>query len=204
MDDFHVIHSLYGVVAGPTKCATDSAPIDKLMNGLGLKRHPKKGERKGSTVVDHFGVWVDTESMKLTILPHKAKQVCKLAVNLVWQVFLGRRLVNFNALRFFSGTCVLFSLALPWARFHTRSPYWDMSSGKTSDSSERCRLSHQSVRDIKFWQKVSSTEMDGRKMVPTAQKTAMHTDGADVGYEGSPIDRDLPAGVTELWCDHGN
>lgn len=59
MDDFLIIQFPYSVVAGLTECATASARIDKLMNGLDLKHHSEKGEWKGSTVVDHLRVRVD-------------------------------------------------------------------------------------------------------------------------------------------------
>lgn len=203
MDDFLIIPSRYGVVAGVGHCRRARKRIQALMATLGLRRHPEKGEWEGATVVDHLGVRVDTVKMRFTVLPYKATQVRKLASDLLKQVRLGRRMVNVNALRSFCGTCVSLSLALPWARFYTRSLYWDMSNKKTKDTRGRCRLSHQSVRDLRFWKRLAGPELEGRNIIPTSPDAALHSDAADVGYGGTLNDKDLTAGVSGLWSDQG-
>lgn len=203
MDDFLLIPTPYGVKSGLADCKSARSRVDKLLCRLGLRRHPEKGEWNGSTVVDHLGVRVDTISMRFTVLPHKVEHVRQLAKALLNQVRSGRRWVSVSKVQTLCGTCASLSLALPWARFYTRSLYWDVGAGRARDSRGRCRLSHQSIRDLRFWKKLAGPEMDGRPMIPAAPQAAMHTDAADVGYGGTLNNVDLSPGVAGMWSDQG-
>lgn len=203
MDDFLVIPTPYGVTSAAEDCRRATGRIDRLLVRLGLRRHPRKGEWAGAPVVDHLGVRVDTMSMRFTVLPYKVEHVRKLAKGILKQVRLGRRWVSASAVRTLCGTCISLSLALPWARFYTRSLYWDMGAGRARDSRGRCRLSHQAIRDLRFWKRLAGPEMEGRPVVPPSPQAAIHTDAADVGYGGTLNDKDLQAGVAGMWCDQG-
>jgi hypothetical protein len=61
LDDFPVAPSPAGKVAGSSACRAATGRIDKLLQHLGLVRHPSKGEWVGSTRVEHLGVVIDTE-----------------------------------------------------------------------------------------------------------------------------------------------
>jgi hypothetical protein len=125
----------------------------------------------------------------------------------------GRRWVLVKRMRTFIGTCVSLTLAMPYARFYTRSLYWDLSnvqqptgskakllegyfaSGKgpidgrtlprAARGGDRCKLSHQGIRNIQSWRALTSTEREGRPLRPAAPEVMMHTDAADLEYGGT-------------------
>lgn len=203
IDDFLVAPSPHGTVATPADCVRARRRIDALMSALGLVRHPTKGEWTGSTCIEHLGVRVHSKAMKFTVVPHKVERVRQLARNIMKDAMIGRRWVKPDKLASFCGTCVSLSLALPWARFYTRSLYTDMSSNRRRDARGRVRLSHQALRDLGFWKRMSGPDMDGRPIHPFTPEASMHTDAADAGFGGTLHDRDLGAGVRGLWCAQG-
>lgn len=203
LDDFLIAPSPYGVVAGRAHCVEAKRCIERLLSCLGLKRHPTKGEWKGSTTVEHLGVRVDTEAMRFYVTPHKVKKVQSLARKMLKEVRLGRRWVTRKAISHLCGVCVSLMLAMPWARFYTRSLYWDMGSGRPRDARGRVRLSHQSVRDLLKWQTLTREELAGRPMVPRKPTTAIHSDAADVGWGGTLNSQDLRPGVSGQWQAQG-
>lgn len=203
LDDFLIAPSPYGTKSGPEDCRKARERISKLMEHLGLQRHPEKGEWTGATRVEHLGVLLDSMEMKFHVVPHKAEKVRRMSKDLLKEVRFGRRWVQSRTVACFCGTCVALSLAMPWARFYTRSLYWDMSSGRTHDGRGRCRLSHQSVRDLRFWRDLPESSLGGRELIRTEPQAAMHTDAADMGYGGTLNVRDLTAGAPGMWCGQG-
>ena len=176
LDDFLISPSPLGVVATLLDCQRATVAISKLMRRLGLSRNVTKGEWVGSQVVSHLGVVIETKYMKFYIQPHKVKKVQQLSGRLLLEVRMGRRWVSERALRHFCGVCVSLTLAMPWARFYTRSLYWDISRGRL-DARGRRRLSHQSIRDLCKWRKLSRSELSGRCMLQQ-RPDAMRTDAA--------------------------
>jgi hypothetical protein len=87
------------------------------------------------------------------------------------------------------GVCVSLSLAMPFDRFYTRSMFEDITrmprESRASRNGNRCRLSHQSIRDLQMYRKLASTETDGRPIIPLPTNGIMHTDAADVGFGGT-------------------
>lgn len=66
-----------------------------------------------------------------------------------------------------------------------------MSSRRPHDTHDRCRLSHQVVRDLRLWRDLPSNKLDGREIIRSAPTGEMNTDAADVGYGGTLKVRDL-------------
>lgn len=91
IDDFLIIPTPYGVVAGPQDCRQARHRIELLMKTLGLRRHKEKGEWEGAQVVDHLGVRVNTVNMRFFVVPYKAQRERNLAFSLLRQVRMGRR-----------------------------------------------------------------------------------------------------------------
>lgn len=204
IDDFLIIPTRFGKVSQERDCAKACRLIDKLLRRLGLKRHPSKGcWGPGSPTIEHLGVHIDSTTMKFTVLPRKLEKVRRLAKKLLQEVRFGKRWVTRKSVAHFSGVCVSLTLAMPWARFYTRSLYWDMSSRRERDQRGRIRLSHQSVRDLRKWKKLSNQELAGRPMVPPSPSAAIHTDAADVGYGGTLNTTDLRPGVDGQWHAQG-
>jgi hypothetical protein len=107
----------------------------------------------------------------------------------------------------FAGVCVQLSLAMPLDRFYTRAIYWDLSGSKkatcrASIENKRCRLSHQTLRDLRFWTRVTSKEREGRPIGPTLPEMSLCTDAADLGFGGTlgPKGR---TGERGLWESQG-
>ena len=203
IDDFLIIPTPYEQPATLADCASARERIDSLMGSLGLQRHPDKGEWTGSQVVEHLGVMIDTLALKFYVVPHKAARVRKMAKDLLRQVMLGRRWVSKAVVESFCGLCVSLTLAMPWARFYTRALYWDIAAARPRDRRGRCRLSHQSVRDLRFWRQLSGEKSTGRPILPPPVQASVHTDAADMGYGGTLNHQDHRPGVAGLWCDQG-
>jgi hypothetical protein len=125
--------------------------------------------------------------------------------------------VSLAKLRHFCGVAVSLSLALPLARFYTRSLYWDMSLRERSLHREsavgacdaarawespwvKVRLSRQSLRDLSYWRTL--TRGEGRDLWRVEPDLVMHSDAADVGYGGT-LGFDRVAGSPGLWAGRG-
>lgn len=78
--------------------------------------------------------------------------------------------------------CVSLSLGMPWARLDTRYMFWDKGIDRRRDGRGRCRLSHQSIRDLVKWKHLDGMDMDGRFLLPVPPEAAMYTVADDVGY----------------------
>jgi len=148
LDDFLIAPNRHGAVATNRDCRRAACRIDELMTSLGLTRHPSKGEWEGRQVIEHLGVIIDSVRMKFFVAPRKVAKVQSLAGKLLKEVRNRRRWVTKKALTHFCGVCVSLTLAMPWARFYTRSMYWDMASNRPRDPRGRIRVSHQSIRVV--------------------------------------------------------
>ena len=78
-------------------------------------------------MVEHLGVLIDTRQMRVFVTDRKVKRMRKMAQEILLCAQRNRRLVPVGKLRHFCGVAVSLTLALPMARFYTRSLYWDMS-----------------------------------------------------------------------------
>lgn len=203
LDDFLIAPSPYGQVASLTHCAVAKEKIEALLQSLGLRRHPTKGEWNGSQVVEHLGIVINTKEMTFSVDPRKAEKVRRLAGKLLKEVRFGKRWVTSQRLRSFCGVCVSLTLAMPWARFYTRALYWDLGSNRPRDNRGRCRLSHQSIKDLRFWKGLAEHDLGGRPMTQPVPQAAMHTDAADMGFGGTLNTDDLRQGVPGMWCSQG-
>ena len=203
LDKFRVAPSPYGTTSEPRDCGSAQEHIVELMTQLGLQRHLEKGKWTGAARAEHLRVLIDSEEMKFYFVPRKAEKVRQLRKALLKEVCLGRRWVQSLALTSFCGTCISLSLAMPWARFYTRSLYWDMSAGRVRDSRGRCRLSSQAVRDLRFWRDLPEVSLEGHQLISTKPTGAMDTDAADMGYGGTLNVRDVTPGAPGMWCTQG-
>jgi hypothetical protein len=207
LDDFLVVPSLAGKLARPRHCKRAKAWISRLLDRLGVARHPTKGEWTGATRVEHLGFIVDSIEMRFYLAPRKIQKVKALPQVLKNQVALGRRWVDAAKLGSFLGLCVSLTLAFPFSRFYSRSLYNDLSRGQTRDKRASrggacVRLSHQSVRDLDCWRRLAGYEGTGRPILPLSSDGDLHTDAADVGYGGT-LDTDGEPGQDGQWQEQG-
>lgn len=127
LDDFLIAPTPAGVVSGEEDCKRAGRRLGSLLKRLGIVRHPEKGRWDGARQLDHLGVHVDTEAMRVFVTEAKVTRVRRLASKLILMAQRNRRLVPLELVRHFCGVCVSLTLALPLARFYTRSLYFDMS-----------------------------------------------------------------------------
>lgn len=104
-------------MSGPTDCAMEKRKLGILMGRLGIVKHEEKGEWEGSRQVDHLGLRIDTDAMRVYVTARKVRHVKSLARKIIIIDQRNRRLVPLKLLRHFCGVCVSLSLALPLARF---------------------------------------------------------------------------------------
>lgn len=123
LDDFLIEPSPYGVISDLSHCEEARERIKNLMDTMGLQRHPDKGEWTGRTESEHLAVRVDTREIRFFIEPRKIAKVQYLARRILREVRQGRRWVTKKAVTHFCDLCVSLTLAMPWARFYTRSLY---------------------------------------------------------------------------------
>lgn len=108
-------------------CRKAGAVLDVLLDKLGIRRHESKGCWDGATRLEHLGFLLDTEQMRVFVTDAKVAKMRQLSQQLLLSVQRNRRLVSAAKLRHFCGVAVSLTLALPLARFYTRSLYWDAS-----------------------------------------------------------------------------
>lgn len=77
-------------------------------------------------MLEHIGVVVDMERMKVFVTDRMMERVRVLTKKLLAVASRNYRLVPYNVLRRFCGVCVTILLALPLDSFYTRSLYSDM------------------------------------------------------------------------------
>lgn len=199
--DFLIAPSLPVIVAGLGDCADVKVIIDGLLRQLGIIRHPEKGEWSGSQELTHLGVEIDSKDLRFRVAPYKIVKVQKMASDHLRKARFGRRWVGTRALSHFCGVCVSLSLAMPCARFYTRSLYWDMT-GK-SDRRGRCRLSHQGIRDLVKWNSLTKQDLEGRQIHRPAPQASMYTEAADEGYGGTLHLDNMEAGKNGQFSSQG-
>ena len=205
LDDFLALPGVSGAVASQRACHQAREFVSNVMGRLGLTRHPTKGHWEGSTRVSHLGVTIDTQQMRFYIEERKVTKIRAMAKMILQQARRGRRWVSRARLQSFAGTCVALTLAMPFARFYTRSLYDSMAAKRNRGDEvpacrggSRVRLSHQALRDLEVWRALSPTLGDGRDIRPQPFDGIMHSDAAEVGYGGTLSPNGQP-GDPGLW-----
>jgi hypothetical protein len=191
LDDLFICPAPAGQMSTKRDCLRASRTIEKLLKGLELTRHPSKGDWTGPTRIEHVVCIIDTRVMKFFISPRKIENVRNMAQLLITQARQGRRWVSLERLSTFCGVCVSLTLPMPYSRFYSRSLYDDMAPVKSQAGSAGsgcgscCRLSHQSLRDLRTWRKLTSDAREGHPIRPASPRGIMHTDAADLGFGGN-------------------
>lgn len=169
----------------PTTAAAATAVfacVTRLYEKLGLTLHPSKGEREGTTKLTLLGFTVDTAANRLSLPAARLAKVVGAARGLLAAARKNRWFVRLKMLQRVAGLAVSTLLAVPEARLFTRSLYDDCRSDDPDDRSDR-RLSHQSIRDLRFWANLTDAGHGRPLYLPTAAVT-LHTDACNVGWGG--------------------
>lgn len=126
LDDFLLAPAPPGWASTVEDCSSARARLEKLFKRIGISRHPSKGCWEGSQRLDHLGVHIETGAMKVFVYEHKITRMRRMSRHLLLLCDNNRRLVPVALLRRLCRECVSLSLALPLARFYTRSLYVEM------------------------------------------------------------------------------
>lgn len=115
-----------GRVAMEYDCATARSHLTLLFKRLGLLRQKHKGCWAGATVLEHLGMVVDTELMKVFATEDKMSHARSISKNLLGISSQNARLVLFGTFQSFCGVFVSLSLALSLAWYYTRPLYTNL------------------------------------------------------------------------------
>lgn len=140
--------------------------------------------------------------MNFSVVPRNATAIRQMSKMLLQTASRGSRLVSAQKSCSFCGKCVSLSLALPWSRFYSRAFRDDLSNCKR-DGRGHVRLSHQSLKDLRFWRRISQLDGQCLPIKPLIPAAASHTDAAEMGFGGTLHTFDLHPGTPDLWYDQG-
>lgn len=200
VDYFLIVPTPFSQVTQEDHYEAASMVVDDLLSQIWLRRQFGKSVwGRGSRRVGHLCVVVVTDSINFSVMPHKAAIIRQLTKNLLRTASKGRRSVPGTSIRFLCVKCISLTLALPSSGFYTRALYDDLSKGKR-DGRDRIWLSHQPLRDLRFWRQ---EDLQPRPIVPPPADVAIESDAADLGLCGTLNPSDLRSGVPGLWCDQG-
>lgn len=92
----------------------------------------------------------------------------------------------------------------PLSRFYTRSLYHAMSTHtRLFGPKLKVRLSHEAVRDLRFWRDLARVPPEGRPIHPPTPTAALHSDAADTSWGGTLNTASLEAIQPGMWCYQG-
>ena len=174
-------------------CLRASALLDRILARLGIARHPTKGVwGEGAREIDHLGFHISTVDMTFTVTEKKQGKMRRMAGKLLRQAGFGKGMVSAECLTSFCGSAVSLMLAVPLARFYTRSLYDCLTYARRERDGKRARvrLSKAARRDLMFWRKLGP---EGRCMREPDAEVCTHSDAADLGWGGT-VSRDMRPG----------
>ena len=198
IDDFLIAASPPGRAATEADAKKGREVVSGLLDALGIVRKVGKGCWGGTRTIDHLGMHIDSRAMRVFVSEKKVDRVKRLSKKVLLLAQRNRRLVARQLLEHFCGVCVSLSLALPLARFFTRSIYFDLAGAVREERGQspqrrrapraeaedftaarrvapgrpdRVRLSRQSLRDLRYWR--SLTRGEGRELRPCPPHMAM-------------------------------
>ena len=187
----------------PADCRKASRSIDLVLTRLGLERHQSKGVwGEGATALDHLGFHVSTITMRFTVPEAKQTKLRSMAGKLLRQSTHGKGFVSAAALKTLCGTAISLTLAVPLARFHTRSLYDVLAQSRYERDlgRARVRLNRTARKDLNFWRHLGP---EGRCMRERTPDACTHSDAADIGWGGTFGRNMIPGsdgkGVQGLW-----
>lgn len=173
--------------------------VQCLLDHCGLTRKIGKGCWEGAQEIDHLGFRIDTVRMVFGLTDDRLTKLHGIATLLLRQAHRNRRLVDAQLLRHFCGVAVSCTLAMPLARFYTRSLYDSLSAG---GKGKRVKLVHAALRDLKHWRKLRDLPTS-RQIRQPKPSLALHSDASTETGQGGTLGFNLQAGTPGLWEARG-
>lgn len=172
--------------------------VGRLLELLGLRRHPSKGVWEPSHVLEHLGLIVDTKAGKFLVSEARMAKIRRSARELEVLLRARRRRVPARRLAAFTGMAQSVYLAVPAARFFLRALHTDL--GTRMGWSGTVTLGHQSRRDLRWWAEFGlHVEQRGRSIWQLPDTAILHCDASDTGW-GGVLNHTLPA--RGFWRPH--
>jgi len=158
--------------------------VTLLYDRLGLALHPSKGERGGTQQLTLLGFTIDTARNQVRLPDGRLARLRGTAAAVLASASSNRRWVKRKPLESVAGIIVAASLAIPEARLFARAIYDDLARSTAARGPHSdCRLSHQSVRDLRWWANFGRSG-HGRPLWPRAPAHTLHTDASNFGWGG--------------------
>ena len=162
---------------------------------FGLRINYAKSTWQVKQRLQHLGLIIDTVSMELQVPHDKVQRLRAVAKALLSEVARRSRWVIRRHVAQFTGFAQSLAPAVAPARFYLRSLYTDVAQGGSWYG--RVRLSHQSVKDLKWWAALPA-KWNGRAMVGPTPTVTLTTDASKLAW-GACLD----TAQGEQW-DHGH
>ena len=151
----------------------------RLFKELGLSIKESKSNWVPNTRFVHLGLIVDTVKMQMEVPDDKLVRIKQMAKMLLSAACGGARKVLKRQVAVFAGLCNSVGLALPPVRFFLRSLFDSMKKVVAYD--QKVRLSHQAVRDLKWWVQLPR-RWNGRAMIHPSARVSLISDASDLGW----------------------
>ena len=183
MDDFLVLTSSYA------EALQARSYVQAVLDVLGLRRHPGKGEWEPVQTLKHLGLGIDTKKGIFFVTPDRLQKMKALAKEILGRAARNARRVPVRLLASFSGLTQSFYLAVPPARFFNRSLHDVISSRKSWSS--LVTLSRTALHDLDWYLHLPE-RWNGRSILRVTETALLHTDASMLGW-GAFLNQKSPA-----------
>lgn len=179
--------------------AAGSLQVTLLYDRKGLTMRPTKGEREGTQQLTLLGFMIDTAANAARLSDSRVSKLRGAVTATLCGAGRNWRWVGCKAFRSVAGIIVSGSLAIPETRLFASSIYDNQTTGPPDGD---CQLSHQSLRDLRYWANFGR-HGHGRLIWAAPAARNLHTDAS--GYEwGGVLDGHTPVRghfttETEAW-----
>ena len=163
--------------------------VERVLENLGISRHPGKGVWEPAQRLEHLGLDVDTADGLFRVPPAKLQGLMAQARDLMALATREARLVSARRLASFVGYAQSVYLACPPARFYLRELHTVLASRSTWDSN--VRLSRQALRDLRWWRQIATANVARAIWRPPTDRT-LHCDASRLAW-GGVLDGTVPA-----------
>lgn len=165
------------------------AQVTRVIDMLGLTRHPEKGYWEPTQRLEHLGLDVDLEAGLFRVPPAKIDGLMRHARDIIAQGTRQARWLPVRSLASFVGYAQSVYLACPAARFYLRALH-DVMATRRSWASD-VKLTRQALRDLGWWRQLGSADV-ARAIWRAPEDSTLHCDASRLAW-GGVLDGTVPA-----------
>ena len=163
LDDF------LGSASTESAAARAAVAVAQLFHKLGILVHDKKSILQPGQRVEHLGMLVDTVAGMFEVTGKRVGKVVAAARQLLGDVSRHSRWVNKRDLAKFTGLAQSTRLGVPYCMLYLREMYNCFATCPGWGSLTRVRLTHQAVRDLRWWAGVANRVLRAELSPPPAR-----------------------------------